>query len=137
MKNRYAKSSEKQKQSLNNSTKRWRANNPDKIKEIRKKTDLKRKQSRRETHLLSNYNLTLLEYNKLVEKQKNLCLICNRPEKLLDRAKNIRPLVVDHCHTTGKIRGLLCASCNLAIGNFEDRIDYLENAILYLRNSYE
>ncbi len=59
------------------------------------------------------------------------------PEKLLDRAKNIRPLVVDHCYTTGKIRGLLCASCNLAIGNFKDRIDYLENAILYLRNSYE
>ncbi len=43
--------------------------------------------------------------------------------------------VVDHCHSTGKVRGLLCYSCNIAIGLFKDNTELLEKAIFYLRES--
>ena len=44
-------------------------------------------------------------------------------------------LVVDHCHKTGKIRGLICDSCNVGLGRFKDNIDNLKNAIKYLEKN--
>jgi hypothetical protein len=41
-------------------------------------------------------------------------------------------MCIDHCHTTGKVRGLLCHACNRALGNFGDNIANLEQAIIYL-----
>ena len=54
------------------------------------------------------------------------CEICSQPPKLY------KELSVDHCHSTGKFRGFLCYQCNLAVGQFEDRIDLLQSAIKYL-----
>lgn len=71
------------------------------------------------------YGLTKDEYDKLSENQQHLCAICNNPDTRL--------LSVDHCHLTGKVRGLLCRKCNIAIGNFEDQIERLESAIEYLK----
>lgn len=68
------------------------------------------------------YNIEKHEYNQLVEKQNGLCKIC----------LNKRNLCVDHDHKTGKIRGLLCHKCNLAIGLLEDNISSMTNAIKYL-----
>jgi hypothetical protein len=44
-------------------------------------------------------------------------------------------LAVDHCHAGGHIRGLLCRQCNVGLGNFQDNIQYLKNAIKYLEGS--
>ena len=57
--------------------------------------------------------------------QQGCCAICTRP------FVGQRP-AVDHCHTTNKVRGLLCQKCNTAIGLLEDNITSLENAIKYL-----
>jgi len=44
-------------------------------------------------------------------------------------------LVVDHCHSTGKVRGLLCSNCNRGIGMLQERVDILQNAIDYLKEN--
>jgi len=64
-------------------------------------------------------------YDKQFEKQGGVCSICGKPSK--------RRLCVDHCHDTGKVRGLLCVKCNVAIGNLNTET-LLENAIKYLRS---
>jgi len=125
------------KQARNEQTKAYRNRNPDIIKEIRKRTDAKRKQVRREQELEKKYGLTYSDYLCMLESQNGVCSICGRPEKLLGKGGCTRPLNVDHCHTTGKVRGLLCASCNLALGNLEDNIAYLQNAISYLEKHSE
>jgi len=128
----YKDASPKRKQQLNTATKKWRESNPEMIKEIRKRADIKRKQTRREHNLEKKYGITYTDYISMLESQGGLCSICGRPERLLGRGGCIRPLNVDHDHKTGKVRGLLCAGCNLALGNLEDNITYLNNAITYL-----
>ena len=60
--------------------------------------------------------------------QNNSCSICKK-----HKDEFTYHLVVDHCHTTGKIRGLLCKKCNLGIGHLNDDITILENSIEYLK----
>lgn len=79
----------------------------------------------RNSYLVKNYGLTLEEYNMRLEAQNEVCLICEEPCIRLN-------LCVDHDHTTGKVRGLLCYSCNLAIGNMKDKPDLLRKAADYL-----
>ena len=121
----------------NEQTKAYRKRNPDIIKQIRKRTDEKRKQKRREDTLKKKYGLSYEQYIKISEDQGHVCAICGRQEKLIGKGGMVRPLNVDHCHTTKKVRGLLCASCNLALGNLEDIIDYFLSAIKYLRKYNE
>lgn len=87
--------------------------------------------SSRKAHLKRKFNITLEDYNQLSEAQNNLCKICNKPE-LSTRNK---VLCVDHCHKTGKIRGLLCSTCNRAIGLLGENKENLLKAIKYL-NEY-
>jgi len=65
----------------------------------------------------------------MLEEQEHKCAICLTSDVDLEKL-----LAVDHCHTTGKVRGLLCSNCNLALGNFKDNITNLEQAIKYLKN---
>lgn len=76
----------------------WRAKHIDVVKEMKRRSHLKRK-----------YNLSVEEYRQMLLMQDGKCAICGRA----------KTLHVDHDHSTGKIRGLLCATCNLAIGGFE------------------
>lgn len=76
----------------------------------------------------------LKEYEDLVASQNNLCAICGKPETVIRRGK-VQRLSVDHCHTTKKIRGLLCVTCNNILGNAHDDIDKLKRAIKYLESS--
>lgn len=79
---------------------------------------------------LKKYGITAEEYNKMFKKQKGRCKICGiHPTEMTDTKEF---LSVDHCHTTGEVRGLLCDSCNLGLGKFYDNIELLENAITYL-----
>ena len=80
---------------------------------------------RRNDHLLNEYGITEEEYNILLEKQRFGCAICGGCGK--------RPLAVDHDHATGIIRGLLCDSCNIGLGNFQDSPNLLNLAIQYLK----
>lgn len=81
--------------------------------------------------LKAEYGITLDDYIKMHEDQHGVCAICKQPE----RVKN-RVLTVDHCHKTGKVRGLLCFDCNTALGKFKDNTELLETAIGYLGGSY-
>ncbi len=67
------------------------------------------------------------------DRQGRVCAICSRPEKQLRRGV-LKRLAVDHCHTTGKIRGLLCAACNVTLGKFGDDPVLLDVAAAYLRH---
>jgi hypothetical protein len=95
-----------------------RLEQPEKFKESSRKSERKRK--------LKKYGLTEEEYTVLLISQNNLCAICCKDKE------SKRDWHVDHCHTTGKVRGILCHHCNLGLGNFKDNKGYLENAIAYL-----
>ncbi len=86
---------------------------------------------RRDNSYRSKYNITLEEYDRLFQQQRGTCAICRKKET----AKNeygVRRLAVDHCHATGKIRGLLCDNCNRGIGHFKDDPLRLIKAAEYL-----
>lgn len=74
------------------------------------------------------YGITPLMYQEMLEKQNNCCAICKRHKDLFQRDFHI-----DHCHTTGSIRGLLCSRCNMSLGGFGDSIEILNRAIKYLK----
>lgn len=101
----------------------------EKFKEYRrayKSTD-KAKDARRNHLLKKNFGITLDTYHKMLEEQSSVCAICKKHTE-----KGVRALAVDHCHTTGNVRGLLCRFCNQAIGQFGDSEELLQNAITYL-----
>jgi hypothetical protein len=74
-------------------------------------------------NLKSKYGITLEEYNMMVELHARKCNICGEVKKL----------VVDHCHTTGQVRGLLCHQCNCVLGYAKDRFNVLLEAASYLK----
>lgn len=86
------------------------------------------KSKKKDGNLRRKFNISIEIYNKLLNLQNNVCYICNNPESILNKS-----LAVDHCHTTGKIRGLLCSRCNKALGLFNDNIELLNKAIYYLK----
>lgn len=70
----------------------------------------------------------------LMKKQNGLCAICQKPEKSTDGLSGKRrSLAIDHCHETGRARGLLCSSCNRGLGLFQDNSELLARARLYLK----
>lgn len=73
----------------------------------------------------SQYGITDLDYMKMEFDQDKRCAIC----------KQSKPLEIDHCHITGKVRGLLCRTCNAALGMVKDDIDILREAISYLEKN--
>lgn len=91
---------------------------------------LKEKDYVRAVYLLRTYGIDLDEYNRMFEEQEGSCAICGKHQIELDRA-----LSVDHCHSSGKVRGLLCNKCNTGIGFFDNNIEVLENSIKYLKKS--
>lgn len=78
------------------------------------------------------YGIDLAKYQEMLLEQNGVCGICKKPETSVVNGK-IKPLAVDHCHNSEKIRGLLCARCNQAIGLLNEDVNVLEAAIDYLR----
>ncbi|MFF7136542.1 endonuclease VII domain-containing protein [Streptomyces sp. NPDC008196] len=76
----------------------------------------------RRDHLKRRYGLTEAERDKLIASQGGVCCICLA----------VVPEHVDHCHKTGRVRGVLCFSCNAALGQFKDRPDAIRRAAAYL-----
>lgn len=79
------------------------------------------------------YGIDLAKYQEMLLAQNGVCAICFKPETSVVNGK-IKPLAVDHCHNSDKIRGLLCARCNQAIGLLGEDVNVLTSAIDYLRN---
>jgi hypothetical protein len=86
--------------------------------------------------LRQRYGLTVDDYNKMLKAQGGVCAICSGPPAPFGPHKLMR-LAVDHCHTTGRIRGLLCPRCNQALGLMRDNPVFLLKATEYLRKTDE
>lgn len=85
-------------------------------------------------HLKKRFNLTQFEYDLILENQNGVCAICKEEEKVIDgQSKKLKPLSVDHCHNTGKIRGLLCTACNTGIGLLKHEPYILKAAAEYCK----
>ena len=80
---------------------------------------------------LVKYAITEAEYDAMLAAQNYVCAICGRPERSVFRGATKR-LAVDHCHATGKVRGLLCAHCNQAIGRLDDNPELIRKAADYV-----
>lgn len=104
-------------------------------KELSKIRYSKNKTRYKERRLKYVYNLTLEEYSLLLQVQNYKCAICKSPESSKDKSGNPQSFAVDHCHTTGRVRGLLCSNCNLALGLLKDSTTSLHNAIEYLKEN--
>ena len=85
-----------------------------------------RKKYQRNYHLQARYGITLGAWQEMFDRQGGKCPGCGSPLEAGFKTH------VDHCHKTGRVRGLLCKECNLALGNVNDSIDVLRNLIQYL-----
>ena len=79
------------------------------------------------------YGITEQIYIEMMAEQNNVCSICGEPETSLSNIGNSKAMAIDHCHDTGRVRGLLCSNCNKALGLFKDNIDVMASAISYLK----
>jgi hypothetical protein len=84
-------------------------------------------EDRRDGIIRRQYGITLAQYDDMLEQQDYKCAICGNEDEVEGRK-----LAVDHCHTTGTVRGLLCGKCNRGLGLFYDNKALLEKAIKYL-----
>lgn len=82
----------------------------------------------RDKMMRARYGITQAQYLQLAEAQDNKCAICHLPANEAGRGM----LYVDHNHTNGEIRGLLCSSCNTGLGHIGDTVEALTKAKAYL-----
>jgi hypothetical protein len=97
----------------------WRRKNPDKV------------QQRNRKRKMGYYGLSVDDFDTLMESQNNCCAICKKT------CITGRSLSIDHDHNTNKVRGLLCNKCNQGLGFFNDSIDLLQGAMIYLTQHSE
>lgn len=93
--------------------KRWKKENAEHVRESRRGRQ---------------YRMTPGQYAEMTKEQNDSCAICHKHRD----ACCGQTLNVDHCHITGKIRGLLCKKCNLLLGHIDDRLDLLRNMTAYM-----
>lgn len=101
---------------------KWHKKNPERARELNRRTTLRR-----------YYGISVEKYEELFNQQKGVCAICGLPET----GKRRKYLCVDHDHKTNAIRGLLCTTCNFAIGYLRDDVSLLSKAIEYLETHSE
>lgn len=77
------------------------------------------------------YGITLEQYNTLFDSQSGVCAVCGFPETVLYKG-TLTSLAVDHNHQTGKIRGLLCQSCNVALGHLKENPVIIKSLLEYI-----
>lgn len=73
------------------------------------------------------FGIDLNTYNEMLKKQAEKCLICKRHQSEVKKR-----FAVDHCHTTGKIRALLCEDCNLSLGRLRENTEIMLSMIKYV-----
>lgn len=97
----------------------WRSKNQDRSRRVKAAWDLRK------------YGITLEDYESIFKTQGGTCAICKTCPK--GGRGILRKLVVDHCHRSKKVRSLLCADCNTAIGLMKEDLEILKSAMAYLR----
>jgi hypothetical protein len=97
------------------------------------------------TTLKSKYGITEVQYAEMFDAQRGCCAICER--RMVSRLDPSRPIYsgrgapsrevarVDHCHASGRVRGLLCSDCNIMLGHAHDDDELMLTAVRYLRAS--
>jgi hypothetical protein len=106
---------------------KWRSQNQEKCREYARKYRANDPDKVRSINLKKKYGITLAQFNERFLSQASRCAIC---KGVSSTGKNWH---VDHCHQTGKIRGILCHPCNLMIGHARDKVDTLLAAVEYLK----
>lgn len=91
------------------------------------KRDPVKERRKEELRKYRKYGITEDQYYAMIDAQNGCCGICGRSEP------TFKGWQIDHCHKSNKVRGILCHHCNTGIGQFEDKIDHLFNAIQYLK----
>lgn len=91
---------------------------------------LQRRFESQEKEKARKYKITVEDLRNMREQAKGLCSVCNLPPTL--NGKSSMSLHIDHCHETGRVRGLLCARCNLTLGRAEDDPELLRKLASYL-----
>lgn len=107
----------------------WRALNLDKVKQYDSKRD---KEKRREKAWERRYGITREDYENLLKRQGHCCAICKTNGV---QRKGHTYFHVDHDHSTGKVRGLLCDLCNRGLGYFKDDPYLMRKAAKYLESN--
>lgn len=100
--------------------KAYRQKNKHRVLEIERKSKLK-----------VTYGITPEQYAEFLEKQNGKCAICFAKKP----GGRTKMFFIDHCHTHGNVRGLLCMRCNTGLGLFLDNPKFLWNAISYLKEN--
>jgi hypothetical protein len=117
----YANKTPYQRSLAHAATKRWAEKNRAKKAEYRRKHYMENREKyltiERERSYRKLYGIGIVDYDRMLAEQGGKCAICDSPEALPGKAD--RFFSVDHCHNTGKVRGLLCVACNHLLGRFE------------------
>lgn len=109
--------------------KRWQQENAEYVNAYRRKRNATRRKEIREGHLRRTFGITLDDYDEMLDAQGGACAICRRPPA------EGKSLHVDHDHATGVVRGLLCFTCNGALGMLSENEDTIACALAYVSAS--
>ena len=104
----------------------WVLKNPEKRKEVANKYAKSNTEKQRNSALKRQYGITLEEFNSKITQQENKCAICG------NNFKDSKDACMDHCHSSEKVRDVLCRSCNMGLGYFKDSMERLLAAAQYL-----
>lgn len=111
----------------------WRKNNPEGYLQAAEKYRNNHRDKIHDYKLKTRYNITLDQYNEMLQKQNGKCDICGCKESALhNTTKKVQRLAVDHCHITGKVRGILCQDCNRGIAKFKEDVSLFDKAKEYI-----
>ena len=111
----------------------WRKNNREKCCKSTAQWHTKNPEYESGRKLKKRYNITPEQYIEMLIVQDHRCAICGNKETALhNHSGKVQKLAIDHCHITGKVRGLLCQDCNRGLGKFHDNLQHLQKAIDYL-----
>lgn len=111
----------------------WSTEKKDRAKLYQREYRVKNPERVKNNSLRSSYGITMDAFEKILEQQNHKCAICGTDETFNDKNGRKSSFAVDHCHDTGKIRGLLCHRCNTGLGCFKESEDRLSAALEYLQ----
>lgn len=136
-KHKYAeKFREERRETVNESLKVKRLANLDEYRKYGRDKYQRDKDRQNILRAIVKFQFNIDDFYKMLEAQNNRCAICGNLETRRFNG-NITRLALDHCHKTGRVRGLLCHACNTGIGKFNDDIELMGKAMKYIRKHNE
>jgi len=118
----------------NETQRKYYKNNPEYRERAREYARQRTPEEKRQQDLKKNYNMTLEDFMLILEQQRGCCAICGTNDPY---SRHINGWCVDHNHNTGRVRGILCHQCNVAVGHLQDSPELCDNAAQYLSDNEE